>query len=207
MPFFPTGWDLPDRSVRSMCCSRSFLKLPQNQRLCHEIWDFIFHIVNIYSPLAMPNKMFISVVTYGRLLKGYRSRTHFIFLVFGGESAEKIIYEGLFFTLFGFCLQKWHCVEEITGKWRIQKCKGGSKEGSRKRARSLKPRSSYDNKERGCDCGDALFRPSRAERRSHRQFSSSSGQRKYTDRVFQNNIWLSGCKKLFQFKVWATVLA
>ncbi|XP_035474887.2 extracellular sulfatase Sulf-1 isoform X3 [Scophthalmus maximus] len=73
--------------------------------------------------------------------------------------------------------QKWHCVEEITGKWRIQKCKGGSKEGSRKRSRSLKPRSSYDNRERGCDCGDALFKPSRAERRSHRQFSSSSGQR------------------------------
>ncbi|XP_065804784.1 extracellular sulfatase Sulf-1 isoform X3 [Labrus bergylta] len=73
--------------------------------------------------------------------------------------------------------QKWHCVEEITGKWRIQKCKGGSKEGSRKRARSLKPRSSYDNRERGCDCSDAAFKPSRADRRSHRQFSSSSGQR------------------------------
>ncbi|XP_047423725.1 extracellular sulfatase Sulf-1 isoform X1 [Mugil cephalus] len=73
--------------------------------------------------------------------------------------------------------QKWHCVEEITGKWRIQKCKGGSKEGSRKRARSLKPRSSYDNRERGCDCGDALYKPSRADRRSHRQLSSSSGQR------------------------------
>ncbi|XP_029978938.1 extracellular sulfatase Sulf-1 isoform X3 [Sphaeramia orbicularis] len=74
--------------------------------------------------------------------------------------------------------QKWHCVEEITGKWRIQKCKGGaSKEGSRKRARSLKPRSSYDHRERGCDCGDSLLKPSRADRRSHRQFSSSSGQR------------------------------
>uniref|UniRef100_A0A7N8YAZ8 Sulfatase 1 n=1 Tax=Mastacembelus armatus TaxID=205130 RepID=A0A7N8YAZ8_9TELE len=73
--------------------------------------------------------------------------------------------------------QKWHCVEEITGKWRIQKCKGGSKEGSRKRARSLKPRSSYDNRHRGCDCGDTLFKLSRTDRRSHRQFSSSSGQR------------------------------
>lgn len=74
--------------------------------------------------------------------------------------------------------QKWHCVEEITGKWRIQKCKGGSlKEGSRKRARSLKPRSSYDNRERGCDCDSALLKPSRADRRAHRQFSSSSGQR------------------------------
>ncbi|KAM6908655.1 extracellular sulfatase Sulf-1 isoform 2-T2 [Lycodopsis pacificus] len=73
--------------------------------------------------------------------------------------------------------QKWHCVEEITGKWRIQKCKGGSKEGSRKRARSLKPRSSYDNRERGCDCGDTLLNPSRSDRRSHRQLSASSGHR------------------------------
>ncbi|CAJ1082232.1 Hypothetical predicted protein [Xyrichtys novacula] len=74
--------------------------------------------------------------------------------------------------------QKWHCVEEITGKWRIQKCKGGSKEGSRKRARSLKPRSSgYNNRERGCDCSDAAFRPQRNDRRSHQQLSSSSGQR------------------------------
>ncbi|XP_061522872.1 extracellular sulfatase Sulf-1 isoform X1 [Phycodurus eques] len=67
--------------------------------------------------------------------------------------------------------QKWHCVEEITGKWRIQKCKGGSKEGPRKRARSLRPRSSYDNQERGCDCTDALYKASRMERRSHRQTS------------------------------------
>uniref|UniRef100_H3CXM6 Sulfatase 1 n=1 Tax=Tetraodon nigroviridis TaxID=99883 RepID=H3CXM6_TETNG len=71
--------------------------------------------------------------------------------------------------------QKWHCVEEITGKWRIQKCKGGSKESSRKRARSLKPRSGYDNRERGCDCREPSFKPSKVERRSHRQLSS--GQR------------------------------
>ncbi|XP_061660725.1 extracellular sulfatase Sulf-1 isoform X2 [Syngnathoides biaculeatus] len=67
--------------------------------------------------------------------------------------------------------QKWHCVEEITGKWRIQKCKGGSKEGPRKRARSLRPRSSYDAQERGCDCSAALYKASRMERRSHRQTS------------------------------------
>uniref|UniRef100_A0AAQ4S095 Sulfatase 1 n=1 Tax=Gasterosteus aculeatus aculeatus TaxID=481459 RepID=A0AAQ4S095_GASAC len=70
--------------------------------------------------------------------------------------------------------QRWHCVEEITGKWRIQKCKGGSKEGSRKRARSLKPRSSYDTRERGCDCGDALTNPTRTGRRSHRPLSASA---------------------------------
>ncbi|XP_061821395.1 extracellular sulfatase Sulf-1 isoform X3 [Nerophis lumbriciformis] len=71
--------------------------------------------------------------------------------------------------------QKWHCVEEITGKWRIQKCKGGSKEGPRKRARSLRPRSSYEPQGRGCNCEDALYKPPRIERRSHRP--SSSGQR------------------------------
>eukprot|EP00066_Takifugu_rubripes_P016939 XP_011606205.1 PREDICTED: extracellular sulfatase Sulf-1 isoform X1 [Takifugu rubripes] len=71
--------------------------------------------------------------------------------------------------------QKWHCVEEITGKWRIQKCKGSPKESSRKRVRSLRPRSGYDNGERGCDCGEAAFKPSKVERRSHRQLSS--GQR------------------------------
>lgn len=71
-------------------------------------------------------------------------------------------------------LQKWHCVEEISGKWRIQKCKGSpGREGSRKRARSLRPRGAagYDGR---CDCGgDAAFKASRMERRSHRQLSSS----------------------------------
>uniref|UniRef100_A0A8C6WS22 Sulfatase 1 n=1 Tax=Neogobius melanostomus TaxID=47308 RepID=A0A8C6WS22_9GOBI len=68
--------------------------------------------------------------------------------------------------------QKWHCVEEITGKWRIQKCKGGQKEGSRKKVRSLRPRSSYDQRERGCDCDTAPLKPTRADRRSQRQFPS-----------------------------------
>lgn len=83
-----------------------------------------------------------------------------------------------YFFFFCCCWQKWHCVEEITGKWRIQKCKGSAKEGSRKRARSLRPRGGYDNRDRGCDCGDAAFKPSKMDRRSHRQLSS--GQREYT---------------------------
>ena len=97
--------------------------------------------------------------------------------------------------------QKWHCVEEITGKWRIQKCKGGGlKEGPRKRARSLRPRSSYDPRDGGrdgrdprggCDCGGpdaagataaaaAPYKPSRSDRhRSQRQFPVATGQREY----------------------------
>uniref|UniRef100_A0A667Z2L6 Extracellular sulfatase n=1 Tax=Myripristis murdjan TaxID=586833 RepID=A0A667Z2L6_9TELE len=74
--------------------------------------------------------------------------------------------------------QKWHCVEDITGKWRIQKCKGGGlKQSSRKKARSLRPHSSYDTRERGCNCGDPLYKPSRADRRAHRQFPPLSSQR------------------------------
>ncbi|XP_031652741.1 extracellular sulfatase Sulf-1-like [Oncorhynchus kisutch] len=74
--------------------------------------------------------------------------------------------------------QKWHCVEEITGKWRIQKCKGGGlKEGPRKRAPSLRPHGSYNSREREpCDCG--LDRPGR----SHRQFTPSSGEPGYRPR-------------------------
>lgn len=80
------------------------------------------------------------------------------------------------FSMF-IALQKWHCVEEIAGKLRIQKCKDGSKEGTGKRTRSLKPGSSRDNREKVCDCEDTLYKPSRMDRRSHRQLSSSAGQR------------------------------
>uniref|UniRef100_A0A8C8HBN9 Extracellular sulfatase n=1 Tax=Oncorhynchus tshawytscha TaxID=74940 RepID=A0A8C8HBN9_ONCTS len=63
--------------------------------------------------------------------------------------------------------QKWHCVEEITGKWRIQKCKGGGlKEGPRKRARSLRSRSSYDSRQR-----DPCYRPRFVHTRSTRSLS------------------------------------
>ncbi|KAK6293268.1 hypothetical protein J4Q44_G00367690 [Coregonus suidteri] len=70
--------------------------------------------------------------------------------------------------------QKWHCVEEITGKWRIQKCKGGRL----KEAPSLRPLSSYDSREmEPCDCGPD--RPGRA----HLQFPPSSGEPGYRPRT------------------------
>ncbi|XP_064189108.1 extracellular sulfatase Sulf-1 isoform X3 [Anguilla rostrata] len=72
--------------------------------------------------------------------------------------------------------QKWHCVEEITGKWRIQKCKGSPKEGPRKRARSLRPRA-FDGREKDCDCGEGQYRTGRGDRRGHRHFSHSGSQR------------------------------
>lgn len=70
-------------------------------------------------------------------------------------------------------------MEEISGKWRLQKCKGGSKDGSRKRSHSLKPRSSFDSRDKECDCEDPLYKPSKADRRAQRQLSSS-GHREFT---------------------------
>uniref|UniRef100_A0A672K3Y6 Sulfatase 1 n=1 Tax=Sinocyclocheilus grahami TaxID=75366 RepID=A0A672K3Y6_SINGR len=68
--------------------------------------------------------------------------------------------------------QKWHCVEEVSGKWRLQKCKGSLKEGSKKRARSLRSRS-YDSREKDCHCGDRPYKGAKAARRAQRQFAQS----------------------------------
>uniref|UniRef100_A0A673MMP3 Extracellular sulfatase Sulf-1-like n=1 Tax=Sinocyclocheilus rhinocerous TaxID=307959 RepID=A0A673MMP3_9TELE len=72
--------------------------------------------------------------------------------------------------------QKWHCVEEVSGKWRLQKCKGSLKEGSKKRARSLRSRS-YDSREKDCHCGDRPYKGAKAARRAQRQFAQSSNPR------------------------------
>uniref|UniRef100_A0A8C1G036 Sulfatase 1 n=1 Tax=Cyprinus carpio TaxID=7962 RepID=A0A8C1G036_CYPCA len=68
--------------------------------------------------------------------------------------------------------QKWHCVEEVSGRWRLQKCKGSLKEGSKKRARSLHSRS-YDSREKDCHCGDRPYKSAKAARRTQRQFAHS----------------------------------
>uniref|UniRef100_A0A672QV24 Extracellular sulfatase n=1 Tax=Sinocyclocheilus grahami TaxID=75366 RepID=A0A672QV24_SINGR len=72
--------------------------------------------------------------------------------------------------------QKWHCVEEVSGKWRLQKCKGSLKEGSKKRARSLRSRS-YDSRKKDCHCGDRPYKSAKAARRAQRQFAQSSNPR------------------------------
>uniref|UniRef100_A0A8C1UJF9 Sulfatase 1 n=1 Tax=Cyprinus carpio TaxID=7962 RepID=A0A8C1UJF9_CYPCA len=74
--------------------------------------------------------------------------------------------------------QKWHCVEEVSGKWRLQKCKGSLKEGSKKRVRSLHSRS-YDSREKDCHCGDRPYKSAKAARRTQRQFAHSSNPSKY----------------------------
>lgn len=77
--------------------------------------------------------------------------------------------------------QKWHCVEDVAGKWRIQKCKGPLKEGPlkegpRKKARSLRGRG-YDSREMECDCGEPPYRASGGGRRTQRPFGKPGNPR------------------------------
>ncbi|RXM27738.1 Extracellular sulfatase Sulf-1 [Acipenser ruthenus] len=69
--------------------------------------------------------------------------------------------------------QKWQCIEDTSGKLRIHKCKGSLKvSAKRKRTRSLRSRGSGSKEE--CDCGKTDYRPTRGERRSHRQLSQAN---------------------------------
>ncbi|XP_017308707.1 extracellular sulfatase Sulf-1 isoform X2 [Ictalurus punctatus] len=72
--------------------------------------------------------------------------------------------------------QKWHCVVDVTGKWRLQKCKGSLKTASRKRARSLRLRS-YGARGKECHCEDRAYKTTKSERRAHRHLSQSSRPR------------------------------
>ncbi|TSK98398.1 Extracellular sulfatase Sulf-1 [Bagarius yarrelli] len=72
--------------------------------------------------------------------------------------------------------QKWHCIVDVTGKWRLQKCKGNLKAASRKRARSLRMRS-YSPRGKECHCEDRAYKATKSERRAHRHLSQSSRPR------------------------------
>ncbi|KAI5617163.1 extracellular sulfatase Sulf-1 precursor [Silurus asotus] len=72
--------------------------------------------------------------------------------------------------------QKWHCIVDVTGKWRLQKCKGILKTTSRKRTRSLRLRS-YSGRGKECHCEDRAYKPAKSERRAHRHLSQSSRPR------------------------------
>ncbi|XP_076868891.1 extracellular sulfatase Sulf-1 isoform X2 [Brachyhypopomus gauderio] len=70
--------------------------------------------------------------------------------------------------------QKWHCVVDLTGKWRVQKCKTTMKATvSRKRARSLRPRG-YDGRDRDCHCTERTYQSPKMERRGRGQVHAQS---------------------------------
>ncbi|XP_039201322.1 extracellular sulfatase Sulf-1 isoform X3 [Crotalus tigris] len=78
--------------------------------------------------------------------------------------------------------QKWQCIEDTSGKLRIHKCKGASDIiAMRKRTRSLHSQG-YSSKENDCDCKDADYQTSRAQRKSQRGFMRTSSVQKYKPR-------------------------
>uniref|UniRef100_A0AAY3ZWM9 Extracellular sulfatase n=1 Tax=Denticeps clupeoides TaxID=299321 RepID=A0AAY3ZWM9_9TELE len=88
--------------------------------------------------------------------------------------------------------QKWHCVEEITGKWRFQKCKGSTKDESKKHLRNLRTRSYDGQNHNQCNCSDRSNKNHKAERRSQRPFSPGGGQRESTEGFWSVGLPSSG---------------
>ncbi|XP_070604003.1 extracellular sulfatase Sulf-1 isoform X5 [Erythrolamprus reginae] len=78
--------------------------------------------------------------------------------------------------------QKWQCIEDTSGKLRIHKCKGASDIlAMRKRTRSIHSQG-YSSKEKECDCGEADYQTSRAQRKNQRGFMRTSSVQKYKPR-------------------------
>ncbi|XP_025030599.1 extracellular sulfatase Sulf-1 isoform X2 [Python bivittatus] len=78
--------------------------------------------------------------------------------------------------------QKWQCIEDTSGKLRIHKCKGASDIlAIRKRTRSIQSQG-YSSKENDCDCGEADYQSSRAQRKNQRSFMRTSSGQKYKPR-------------------------
>ncbi|XP_013917650.1 PREDICTED: extracellular sulfatase Sulf-1 isoform X1 [Thamnophis sirtalis] len=78
--------------------------------------------------------------------------------------------------------QKWQCIEDTSGKLRIHKCKGASDIlAVRKRTRSIHSQG-YSSKENDCDCGEADYQTSRAQRKNQRGFIRTSSVQKYKPR-------------------------
>ncbi|XP_026561896.1 extracellular sulfatase Sulf-1 [Pseudonaja textilis] len=78
--------------------------------------------------------------------------------------------------------QKWQCIEDASGKLRIHKCKGASDIlAIRKRTRSIHSQG-YSSQENDCDCAEADYQTSRAQRKNQRGFMRTSSVQKYKPR-------------------------
>ncbi|XP_064409788.1 extracellular sulfatase Sulf-1 [Latimeria chalumnae] len=78
--------------------------------------------------------------------------------------------------------QKWQCLEDPSGKLRIHKCKGSlSIPSVQERTRRLSS-TVYASRERECDCGDADYKMTRANRRNQRQYMRAHTSQTYQPR-------------------------
>ncbi|XP_075682244.1 extracellular sulfatase Sulf-1 isoform X1 [Rhinoderma darwinii] len=78
--------------------------------------------------------------------------------------------------------QKWQCIEDVSGKLRIHKCKGSTDVLSlRKRTRSINARG-YGRKHEDCICPDTDYRTSKNQRKKQRIFLRASNSKKFNPR-------------------------
>ncbi|XP_075069723.1 extracellular sulfatase Sulf-1 isoform X2 [Mixophyes fleayi] len=78
--------------------------------------------------------------------------------------------------------QKWQCIEDVSGKLRIHKCKGSTDIVSlKKRTRSINSRG-YGNKHKDCICPDTDYRPNRNPRKKQRIFLRNPNSKKLNPR-------------------------
>ncbi|KAE8598959.1 hypothetical protein XENTR_v10017006 [Xenopus tropicalis] len=78
--------------------------------------------------------------------------------------------------------QKWQCIEDMSGKLRIHKCKGSADTISlKKRTRSINSKG-YGSKHKECVCGDADYKSSRSQKKKQRLFMRTPGVKKFNPR-------------------------
>ncbi|XP_053571079.1 extracellular sulfatase Sulf-1 isoform X2 [Bombina bombina] len=78
--------------------------------------------------------------------------------------------------------QKWQCIEDVSGKLRIHKCKGTVETVTlKKRTRSINSKG-YGSRDNDCICGETDYRPSRNQRKKARLFMRSPNAKKFNPR-------------------------
>ncbi|CAJ0940286.1 unnamed protein product [Ranitomeya imitator] len=78
--------------------------------------------------------------------------------------------------------KKWQCIEDMSGKLRIHKCKGSTDVLSlRKRTRSINSRG-YGSKHKDCICPETDYRTGKNQRKKQRIFLRASNSKKFNPR-------------------------
>ncbi|MEE6463796.1 hypothetical protein FKM82_006055 [Ascaphus truei] len=77
---------------------------------------------------------------------------------------------------------KWQCIEDVSGKLRIHKCKGSTDTRSaKKRTRSINSKG-YGGKDKECICGETDYRPARNQRKNKRLLMRTPNAKKFNPR-------------------------
>uniref|UniRef100_A0A8C5MPM4 Extracellular sulfatase n=1 Tax=Leptobrachium leishanense TaxID=445787 RepID=A0A8C5MPM4_9ANUR len=78
--------------------------------------------------------------------------------------------------------QKWQCIEDVSGKLRIHKCKGSAEAVPlKKRARSINAKG-YGSKNKECVCGETDYRQNRNQRKKQKHFLRTPNAKRFNPR-------------------------